>query len=154
MKIRILTHISLIILGSILISCGNSELPAEVAAFEDKLPETIDYNLHIKPLLSDRCFKCHGPDKTKVEAGLQLASFEGATEKLKSGRSAIVSGNISKSELVKRILSHDPEDMMPTPKSNLTLTGEEKALLIKWIKQGAEYKEHWSFTKIKSPDVP
>ena len=154
MKIRLLTQILLIFLGYILIGCGGNEIPPEVAAFEDKLPETIDYNLHIKPLLSDRCFKCHGPDKTKVEAGLQLASFEGATEKLKSGRSAIVSGNISKSELVKRILSHDPEDMMPTPKSNLTLTGEEKALLIKWIKQGAEYKEHWSFTKIKSPDVP
>ncbi|MEY4538500.1 MAG: hypothetical protein RLZZ306_257 [Bacteroidota bacterium] len=154
MKINRLTHILLIILGFTLVSCSGNDIPAEVAAFEDKLPETVDYNLHIKPILSDRCFKCHGPDKTKIEAGLQLASFEGATEKLKSGQRAIVSGNISKSELVKRILSHDPEDMMPTPKSNLTLTGEEKALLIKWIKQGAEYKEHWSFAKIENPDIP
>jgi Protein of unknown function (DUF1553)/Protein of unknown function (DUF1549)/Planctomycete cytochrome C/Concanavalin A-like lectin/glucanases superfamily len=146
--------IKLLLLATTIWSCGNSEIPAEVAAFEDKLPETVDYNLHIKPILSDRCFKCHGPDKTKVEAGLQLVTFDGATEKLKSGNHAIVSGNINKSELVKRILSHDPEEMMPMPKSNLTLSGEEKALLIKWIKQGAEYKEHWAFAKIENPDVP
>jgi hypothetical protein len=154
MIIKRLTHISILFSGLILMSCGGGDIPKEVAAYEDKLPETIDYNLHIKPILSDRCFKCHGPDKSKVEAGLQLATFEGATEKLKSGRQAIVEGNINKSELVKRILSHDPEDMMPTPKSNLTLTDEEKALLIKWVKQGAEYKEHWSFAKIENPDVP
>jgi hypothetical protein len=154
MIIKRLTHILLIISGFILASCGSKDIPAEVAAFQDKLPETVDYNLHIKPILSDRCFKCHGPDKTKVEAGLQLVTFDGATEKLKSGRHAIVSGNIDKSELVKRILSHDPEDMMPSPKSNLTLTDEEKALLIKWIQQGAEYKEHWSFAKIENPDIP
>lgn len=138
----------------LLMNCGGSEIPPEVAAFEDKLPETVDYNVHVKPILSDRCFKCHGPDKTKVEAGLQLVTFEGATEKLKSGKHAIVSGNINKSELIKRILSHDPEEVMPTPKSNLTLTGEEKALLIKWIQQGAEYKEHWSFAKIENPEIP
>jgi Protein of unknown function (DUF1553)/Protein of unknown function (DUF1549)/Planctomycete cytochrome C/Concanavalin A-like lectin/glucanases superfamily len=140
-------------LSIFLVGC-KEKLPSEVIAFQDKLPETVDYNLHIKPILSDRCFKCHGPDKTKVEAGLQLVTFDGATEKLKSGRHAIVSGNIDKSELVKRILSHDPEEMMPTPKSNLSLTDEEKALLIKWIQQGAEYKEHWSFAKISNPDIP
>ena len=154
MKIRRLTHFSLIILGFILVNCGGKKIPTEVAAFENKLPETVDYNLHIKPILSDRCFKCHGPDKTKVEAGLQLVTFDGATEKLKSGNHAIVEGNIDKSELVKRILSHDPDNIMPTPKSNLTLTGEEKALLIKWIKQGAEYKEHWSFAKIENSKIP
>ncbi len=154
MIIRRLTYILPIVSYFFLASCGGNDIPAEIAAFEDKLPETIDYNLHIKPILSDRCFKCHGPDKSKVEAGLQLVTYDGATEKLKSGQRAIVSGNINKSELVKRILSHDPEDMMPTPKSNLTLTGEEKALLIKWIKQGAEYKEHWSFAKIKNPEIP
>ena len=154
MKINRLTYILQLILGLIFVSCNGNEIPVEVLAFEDKLPETVDYNLHIKPILSDRCFKCHGPDKTKVEAGLQLVTFEGATEKLKSGNHAIVSGNINKSELIKRILSHDPEDMMPTPKSNLTLTGEEKALLIKWIKQGAEYKEHWSFAKIENSTIP
>ena len=154
MIIRRLIYISLIIFSIVLTGCEGKEIPVEVAAFEGKLPETVDYNLHIKPILSDRCFKCHGPDKTKVEAGLQLVTFDGATEKLKTGHHAVVSGNINKSELVKRILSHDPEEIMPTPKSNLSLTDEEKALLIKWIQQGAEYKEHWSFAKIENPNIP
>lgn len=144
-----------LLIGQTLISCVDSvEVPQDVLALADKLPETVDYNLHVKPILSDRCFKCHGPDKNKIEAGLQLASFEGATQSLKSGAVAIDPGNIGGSELIKRILSHDPEEVMPTPKSNLTLSDEEKALLIKWIDQGAEYKEHWSLTAIEKPDVP
>jgi Protein of unknown function (DUF1553)/Protein of unknown function (DUF1549)/Concanavalin A-like lectin/glucanases superfamily/Planctomycete cytochrome C len=111
----------------------------------DPLPEVIDFNIHIKPILSDRCFKCHGPDKSKVEAGLQLTNFEGATAVLKSKKQAVVPFKPNESELVKRILSHDPEDMMPSPKSNLALNETEKQLLIKWIEQGGEYKEHWAF---------
>jgi Protein of unknown function (DUF1553)/Protein of unknown function (DUF1549)/Planctomycete cytochrome C/Concanavalin A-like lectin/glucanases superfamily len=126
----------------------------EIAALMAKLPEKIDYNEHVKPILSDRCFKCHGPDKNKIEAGLQLANFEEATKKNKEGRRAIVPHNAGESELVKRILSHDPEEMMPTPKSNLSLTDEEKAILIKWIEQGATYKEHWALADIKQPSIP
>ncbi len=138
-----------------MMACSNSiELPQELLAVQQKLPETVDYNLHVKPILSDRCFKCHGPDKNKIEAGLQLASFEGATRPLKSGAVAIDPGNIGHSELIRRILSHDPDEVMPTPKSNLTLSAEEKAILIKWIDQGAEYKEHWSLSPIRQPDVP
>ena len=141
--------------GLTMLSCSHSvELPKEILAVRDKLPETVDYNLHVKPILSDRCFKCHGPDKNKIEAGLQLASFEGATEPLKSGTVAIDPGNSGSSELIKRILSHDPEEVMPTPKSNLTLTNEEKAILIRWIEEGATYKEHWSLSPIDKPDVP
>jgi Protein of unknown function (DUF1553)/Protein of unknown function (DUF1549)/Planctomycete cytochrome C/Concanavalin A-like lectin/glucanases superfamily len=154
MIIRRLTHISVVISALFLTSCGGNDIPVEVAALEGKLPETVDYNLHIKPILSDRCFKCHGPDKSKVEAGLQLTNSEGATEKLKSGRQAIVGGNLNRSELVKRILSKDPEEVMPTPNSHLELSNEEKALLVKWVQQGGEYKEHWAFAKIENPDVP
>jgi hypothetical protein len=154
MIIRRLTHISVVISALFLASCGGNDIPVEVSALADKLPETVDYNLHIKPILSDRCFKCHGPDKSKVEAGLQLTNSEGATEKLKSGRHAIVGGNINRSELVKRILSKDPEEIMPSPKSHLELSNEEKALLVKWVQQGGEYKEHWAFTEIENPDVP
>ena len=144
-----------LLIGLMLFSCsGSVELPQEVLAVQDKLPEMVDYNLHVKPILSDRCFKCHGPDKTKIEAGLQLANYDGATQKLKSGAVAIDPGSIGNSELIKRILSHDPEEVMPTPKSNLTLSNEEKAILIKWIDQGATYKEHWSLAPIEKPDVP
>jgi Protein of unknown function (DUF1553)/Protein of unknown function (DUF1549)/Concanavalin A-like lectin/glucanases superfamily/Planctomycete cytochrome C len=123
-------------------------------AHVDPLPEVIDFNIHIKPILSDRCFKCHGPDKNKVEAGLQLTNFEGATEVLKSKKQAVVPFKPNESELVKRILSHEAEDMMPTPKSNLTLTETEKQLLIRWIEQGAEYKEHWAFVVPYKYPVP
>jgi hypothetical protein len=145
----------IIFCGFLFWSCSDSvEIPKEILAFEEKLPKTVDYNLHVKPILSDRCFKCHGPDKAKIEAGLQLANFEGATLELESGAKAIDPKNIGNSELVARILSKDPDEVMPTPKSHLTLSDEEKALLIKWIKQGAEYKEHWSLSKIEKPDVP
>ncbi|WP_077920077.1 DUF1553 domain-containing protein [Spirosoma sp. 209] len=152
--IRLLSWCTLLT-GCLLMSCSDSaEVPQEIQSLADKLPESVDYNLHVKPIISDRCFKCHGPDKNKLEAGLQLATYEGATKTLESGVAAIVPGNIGKSELVKRILSHDPEDVMPTPQSNLTLTDEEKAILVKWVQQGARYKEHWSLVPIETPDVP
>ncbi|GAB3258111.1 DUF1553 domain-containing protein [Larkinella harenae] len=142
----------LTILG--LMGCQTDQLPDDVQVALEKTPQTVDYNLHVRPIISDRCFKCHGPDKAKIEGGLQLANFEEATLENKEGRRAIVPGSIAKSELVKRILSHNPEEVMPTPASNLTLSADEKAVLIKWIEQGAEYKEHWSLTKIEKPTVP
>ena len=105
----------------------------------------VNFNSQIKPIISDRCFKCHGPDKTKVDAGLQLTTFEAATTHLKSGKRAIVPFKPNESELVRRILTDDPDDMMPAPKSNLKLTEAEKKLLIQWIEEGAEYQEHWAF---------
>lgn len=136
-------------------ACTSSiDVPESILAFESKLPEKIDYNLHIKPILSDRCFKCHGPDKSKIEAGLQLASHSGATAKLESGNVAIVPGIVGKSELVRRIISTDPESMMPPPESHLMLSDEEKAMLIQWVDNGATYQEHWSLTKIQRPQIP
>ncbi len=114
----------------------------------------IDFNRDIKPILADRCFKCHGPDINKVDAGLQLTSFEAANKLLESGKRAIVPFKPEESELVKRILTTDPDDMMPAPKSNLSLSAAEKDLLIEWIKQGAEYQEHWAFIPPKALDLP
>ncbi len=116
----------------------------------------VNFNRQIKPILADRCFKCHGPDKNKVEAGLQLTSFEAATAVLKSGKQAIVPFKTNESELVKRIMTDDPLDIMPSPKSNLKLTEAEKKLLVQWIEEGAEYQEHWAFIppfKYPLPDV-
>ena len=130
------------------------ELPDDVRSAKESLIESPDYNQHIKPILSDRCFKCHGPDKNKIEAGLQLTSLESASAKLESGNTALVPGHTSRSELVRRILSNDPDEMMPPPESHLALSAEEKALLIRWVEAGAEYKEHWSLTRIEEPDLP
>ncbi|MFC5412987.1 DUF1553 domain-containing protein [Larkinella bovis] len=137
-------------------SCSNSvEKPAELVAVESKLPEKVDYNLHVKPILSDRCFACHGPDKAKQKAGLRLDTPDGAYEALsKSGKTAIVPGNLAKSEAYHRIISNDPEYRMPTPESNLVLTTEEKALLVRWIEQGAEYKPHWSLIAPQMAEIP
>lgn len=139
-----------------LTACQHSvDKPADIIAAEAHLPEKVDYNLHIKPILSDRCFACHGPDKAKQQAGLRLDMSEGAYEALtKSGHTAIVPGNLAKSELVHRILTDDPEEMMPTPQSNLSLNAEEKALLLRWIEQGAEYKQHWSLIAPTMPELP
>jgi hypothetical protein len=114
---------------------------------QNQTPSKIDFNRQIKPILSDRCFKCHGPDKNKVEAGLQLTSFEAATAVLKSGKRSVVPFKPHESELVKRIYETDPVEMMPMAKSNLSLTEGEKKLLVQWIEQGAEYQEHWSFVQ-------
>ena len=139
-------------------SCGHLngiDKPADVVAAEVNVPEEVDYNLHVKPILSDRCFACHGPDRNKQQAGLRLDTPEGAYEALaESGKKAIVPGDLASSELAHRIVSTDPEVMMPTPKSNLALTAEEKATLLRWVEQGAEYKEHWSLVAPTLPNVP
>ena len=108
----------------------------------------ISYNRDIRPVLSDKCFSCHGPDVSKVKAGLRLdlpASAFAELEKNK-GHFAIVAGNPDKSELIKRISSNDPAVMMPMPESHLArLTTDEIKLFTKWIQQGAKYEKHWAF---------
>lgn len=122
-----------------------------------KIPDVIDFNFHVKPILSDRCFKCHGPDKAKIEAGLSLSNKKDAFIALGDQKDhfAIVSGNVEKSTLIDRIKTNDPEIMMPPPESNLSLDDYEKQILTKWIEQGASWKEHWSFLKIENtiPEV-
>ncbi len=130
------------------------DMPNEVAEVYNALPKEIDYNFHVKPILSDRCFACHGPDKAAVEAGLSLSDDTLAYAVLESGQQAIVPGKAHRSEMVNRLFSDDPETMMPPPESNLKLTPREKAILVKWIEQGAEYKPHWAFTKPEKPEVP
>jgi hypothetical protein len=110
-----------------------------------KLPEAIDFNFHIRPILSDNCFLCHGPDSSSREADLRLDIFEGATAVLPSGNRAIVPGKPSKSRLIQLVKSQDHELMMPPPEMKKQLTEHEIALLEKWIKQGAEWKTYWAF---------
>ncbi|MBX2822988.1 MAG: DUF1553 domain-containing protein [Rhodothermaceae bacterium] len=129
----------------LLYGCSKSSSDPAVLA---SLPETVDYNFHIKPILSDRCFTCHGPDPGTREADLRLDTPDGFFEKLgeEKNRQAVVRGKPHKSELIKRINHDDPDEVMPPQESNLTLTELEKALLEKWIDQGAEWKSHWAFS--------
>jgi hypothetical protein len=150
-------RLSTLVLGVLFVfSCGGPNLPETVAIEYDKLPEIVDFNQHVKPILSDKCFLCHGPDKGKIKGGLQLhlpeLAYKESTES--PGKFAIKPGNLKKSDLVHRILTDDPKLIMPEPGSHLTLSAYEKAVLIKWIEDGAEYKEHWAFIKPVKHQAP
>lgn len=123
----------------VLSSCGDSN------NFTEPLPETVDFNFHVKPILVQNCYLCHGPDPSGRKADLRLDTYEGATAKLKENGHAIVPGKPSKSQLIYRIYHEEDDQIMPPPESNYILTEREKALLEKWIDQGAEWKEHWAF---------
>ena len=117
----------------------------------------ISYNYHVRPILSDKCFKCHGPDQNKLEAGLRLDLPEFAFAPLKEtkGAFALVPGKPEESEVFKRVISSDPNYIMPTPDSHLgALSAEEIAILKKWIEQGAEYEPHWAFVKPEKQELP
>jgi hypothetical protein len=114
----------------------------------------VDFNREIRPLLSDNCFACHGPDTKKMKAGLRLDQREAATKPLKSGGIAIVPGNPEASELVRRIFADDSDDLMPPAQSHKTLTAAQKELLKRWIAEGAEYRGHWAYEVPKKPAVP
>ncbi|WP_425234237.1 DUF1553 domain-containing protein [Ulvibacterium sp.] len=137
----------------ILTSCS-IDVPEDVEEAYAKLPETIDFNFHVRPILSDRCYACHGPDEASRKADLRLDLEEEAFHKLNSGNYAFVSGKPGKSESIERILSNDPEITMPPPESHLSLSASEKAMIIKWIEQGAEWKPHWAFAKPEKPNLP
>lgn len=131
----------------LLFSCGGPDMPESVQLAYEKLPKEIDFNQHVKPILSDKCYLCHGPDKAKISAGLQLHLPDLAYKESDNnpGKYTIDPGNPGNSLLVDRILSNDPEIVMPEPESHLFLTDYEKALLVRWIDEGAEYKDHWAF---------
>ena len=122
----------------------------------EAIPETIDFTFHVKPILSDRCFKCHGPDQNAIEAGLSLHTAEGAYKALGENEDhfAVVPFEPQKSTMVERVFSEDAAIQMPPPESNLSLNSREKEILKRWIEQGAVYQEHWAFEPPQLPEVP
>src|SRR5262245_27865612 len=113
--------------------------------------EKLEYNRDIRPILSDRCFKCHGPDKNSRKASLRLDSAEEAyAVRKKSGKRAIVPGKPDESVVCTKIFSSDPDELMPPPESKLALNQQEKEKIRMWIAQGAVYQPHWAF--IPLPD--
>ncbi len=113
----------------------------------------VSFNDQIRPLLSNRCYRCHGPDEEDRKAKLRLDTREGAMKE-KGGFSAIVPGNIEDSELIFRIVTDDEDEMMPPPGKGERFSREEIDLFKQWIKEGAEYEVHWSYTKPVRPEVP
>ncbi len=127
-------------------------LAANVAASAE--PPLVSFNRDIRPILTDNCYACHGPDKNKREAGLRLDKPDGATAELESGATAIVPGDIAKSELVRRITSSDEHERMPPPEHPKRLTPKQIELLTAWVAQGGEYEPHWAFSTPTQPEVP
>jgi hypothetical protein len=120
-------------------------LLAAVAAARPAVAAAPDFSREVRPILANRCFKCHGPDEGRREAGLRLDRREDAVRPLDDGRRAIVPGNPETSELVARISSTDPDLVMPPPETKAALAPEERRILAAWVAAGAEYRPHWAF---------
>ncbi|CAG5067505.1 hypothetical protein DYBT9623_00226 [Dyadobacter sp. CECT 9623] len=146
-KYIILSGIVILVAGLFWKGFGNKGVTAD---------KGISYNYQVRPILSDKCFACHGPDANKREAGLRLDIAENAYSALEGkDKYAIVPGNPQASEVYKRITSTDPEYQMPTPGSHLGLLNENEIALIKnWISQGAKYEQHWAFTVPTQATLP
>jgi hypothetical protein len=151
------THIILVVVlivvaaGSFFLISGNKK-----KGFDESFPAVVDFNIHIRPILSDRCFKCHGPDANKRKANLRLDMADSAYAALKEnpGFHAIVPGDPKNSQMFLRISSIDTAELMPPPSSNLKLSAFEIKLIEKWIKQGAEYKKHWALITPQPQTIP
>lgn len=126
------------------------------ATTAQRIPDVVDFNFHIRPILSDRCFKCHGPDANQRKANLRLDTEAGLYQALKDNPQGhvIVNGDPDNSELFQRLISEDTSLVMPPPYSNLKVTDHEKKLIERWIEQGAKYQKHWAFITPQPQTVP
>lgn len=111
-------------------------------------PGQIDFNRDVRPILSNNCFACHGPDEKVRKADLRLDTKDGAMA------SAVVPGKPETSELIARVASKDPDSVMPPPKSGKKLAPREVDILTRWVKEGAQYAQHWAYVKPVRPAVP
>jgi hypothetical protein len=140
-------HVSLLF-GALAI-CAAWPVPRSIVTAE----QVVQFNRDIRPLLSDRCFYCHGPDEKNRQAGLRLDTFEGAT-KDRGGYQAIAPGKPDESELIKRVTAHDASEVMPPLRAKKpAITPQEAELLRRWIAQGAKYEGHWAFQPL-NPVAP
>jgi hypothetical protein len=114
----------------------------------------VQFNRDIRPILTDHCYACHGPDQQKRKAGLRLDREEEAFKQLKSGHRALVPGNLEQSALVERITTANEDDVMPPPAHHKPLTAEQKVLLQRWVQEGAHWQKHWSLIPPERPPLP
>ena len=129
---------------------GGAQLQVRAAA----APAGIEYNHDIRPILSENCFTCHGPDSAARKGGLRLDRFDDAGAPRKDKSPAIVPGKPDASEVMHRITAADPDDIMPPAKTQKTLTPQQKDLLKRWIAAGAKYQPHWSLLAPTRSAIP
>src|SRR5207253_1918352 len=116
---------------------------------EPRLPDQVQFNRDIRPILSENCVKCHGPHAPSRKGNLRLDNRDSAFAPAEAGKTALVPGDLKKSELWSRVSTADPDDKMPPRKSGKKLTPREVALLKRWIEQGATWQGHWSFLPLE-----
>ncbi|HEX8912063.1 MAG TPA: DUF1549 domain-containing protein, partial [Humisphaera sp.] len=135
------------------LACLAFAAPAS-ASDEPPVPDHVQFNRDVRPILSDRCFACHGFDAHKRKGNLRLDTREGALAKLDDGH-AVLPGKPAESLVYARVTTKDPDEVMPPPASNKKpLTDREKAVLKRWIEQGAAWEGHWAYQPVKRPEVP
>jgi len=128
---------------------------SEILISQKNIPETVDFNFHVKPIISDKCFACHGPDEKERAANLRLDTEDGLYQLTEELSSYVVDKKSpKKSEMLNRIFHDNPSIVMPPPESNLVLSDYEKEILNKWILQGGKWKKHWSYNKPIKPKIP
>jgi mono/diheme cytochrome c family protein len=115
--------------------------------------DDISFSRDIRPILSENCFACHGPDEKSRESGLRL-DLEASAKQNREGTTAVVPGKPEASAIIRRIESTDPDEVMPPPRLHKTITPQQIALLKQWIKQGARWGGHWSYEPVRRPPVP
>jgi len=115
---------------------------------------TIDFDREIRPIFSESCYPCHGPDENKRKANLRFDRKQDAFKRLKDGTIAIVPGDLAQSELARRLTATNTDDRMPPPSSGRKMTPAQEDLLLRWIKEGAKWQPHWSFVTATRPSVP
>jgi len=138
-------------------AAGGQAVPKESEPVAISLPEKISFNEHVQPILSENCYHCHGPDSGTREpkkSPLRLDRVADAFAPRDDDQPVILKGNPKDSMLVKRLHDQDPDEIMPPPESHKSLKPREIAMIERWIEQGAEYEEHWSFTAVKRPEPP
>jgi hypothetical protein len=121
---------------------------------ETSAADKVKFNRDIRPIMSDTCFHCHGPDKSSRKAGLRLDIREEALKPAKSGGLPIVPGKPEQSEIITRIFTTDEDDLMPPDEAHKTLTPSQKETFKRWVAEGAEYEAHWAYTPLVRPAVP
>lgn len=153
---RLMVHLLHRHLAPSLLVCSLSLLPLLSASTSLYAAEKtgIDFDREIRPILSQNCFACHGPDEASRQADLRLDLKSGAFGEGESGELAIVPGEAEASELFRRLMSTDEDEVMPPVDSNQHLSKKEIALIRRWIDEGADWQPHWAFVTPKSPELP
>jgi hypothetical protein len=113
----------------------------------------VAFNREIRPILSDHCYPCHGPDPAKRKAGLRF-DLESSARADRDGRRAIIPGDWAASELYRRITAEDPDERMPPPKSGKVLSPAQTETIRRWIAEGAKWQPHWAFIPPQRPPIP